>query len=144
MWVARDFERINEKFTPQKALAADYFGRQGASERLGRASMLRGISSSQYARLKREDEAMARGPYLPLIIEACGEDEFSYEYRHGATSHGAFTFSLSAILRREKTISFEDLIAKTRELLADLRYAQEPRILGPTAILQHNVPWTAG
>ena len=38
---------------------------------------------------------MAPGPYLPLIIEACGEDEFSYEYRHGATSHGAFTFSLA-------------------------------------------------
>lgn len=106
--------------------------------------MLRGISASKYARLKKQKSVMARGPYLPLIIEACGEEEFSYEYRHGATSHGAFTFSLASILRREKTITFEELVAKTREQLADLQYAQEPRILGPTKIVKHKVPWTAG
>jgi hypothetical protein len=33
------------------------------------------------------------GPYLPLIIEACQEKEFSYEYRDGATSYGAFTYA---------------------------------------------------
>ena len=145
MWVSRDFARINEKFTPTEGLGGRLLraGKAPANALAGRrccaASRPRNMPASS-----GEDEAMARGPYLPLIIEACAEDEFSYEYRHGATSHGAFTFSLSAILRREKTISFEDLIAKTRELLADLRYAQEPRILGPTAILQHNVPWTAG
>ncbi len=142
MWVARDFSRINERFTARKELAADYFGREGATKRLGRASMLRGLSSGQYDRLKKGGEAVDLGPYLPVIIEACGEEEFSYEYRHGATSHGAFTFSLANILRREKSISFETLIAKTRAQLADLQYAQEPRILGPSAILKHKVPWT--
>jgi hypothetical protein len=88
---------------------------------------------------------MARGPYLPLIIEACGEEEFSYEYRHGATSHGAFTYSLDSILRRKKkAITFEKLVAETRQQLADLQYAQEPRILGPRAVLRHKVPWTVG
>ena len=73
MWVARNFERINGRFTPEKKLAAEYFGRNGATQRLGRASMLRGLSAGQYSRLKRRNSEIARGPYLPLIIEACRE-----------------------------------------------------------------------
>ncbi|MDO8354666.1 MAG: caspase family protein, partial [Aestuariivirga sp.] len=148
MWVSRDFTRINKDFTREKDVAVEYFGRDGATQRLGRASMLRGLSSAKYDQLKKQNSAMARGPYLPLIIEACGEDEFSYEYRHGATSHGAFTFSLANILRnenrRKRRITFETLIAKTREQLAELRYAQIPQILGPEIIVKHKIPWTAG
>jgi hypothetical protein len=143
MWVPRDFERINSRFSAKKEVAAGYFGRRGTTQRLGRASMLRGLSSAQYGRLKKQDKEMAWGPYLPLIIEACAEEQLSYEYRHGATSHGAFTFSLDSILRRErKGITFERLVTKTRETLADLQYAQEPQILGPSAIRKHKVPWT--
>jgi hypothetical protein len=143
MWVARDFTRINATFTPQKDLAASYFGRDGATQRLGRASMLRGISSTRYDKLKRDGKAEALGPYLPLIIEACGEEEYSYEYRHGATSHGAFTFSLASILRdaRSKGVTFEQLVQRTGVRLADLRYDQKPQILGPSSIRKHEVPW---
>ena len=93
MWVSRDFARINDKFTPEKDLAADYFGGRAppnawAGQRCCAASLL-AICAPQARR-----RGQARGPYLPLIIEACGEDEFSYEYRHGAASHGAFTYSL--------------------------------------------------
>jgi hypothetical protein len=144
MWVSRDFARLDNKFTPKKDLSAAYFGQDGATKRLGRASMLRGLSSAQYARLKRTDEMKARGPYLPVIIEACAEHEYSYEYRHGAASHGAFTYSLAAILRKEKTITFEGLVGKVKDQLAELGYAQVPSILGPNAILQHKVPYTAG
>ena len=144
MWVGREFRRINESFTSQKALAAGYFGRNGATRRLGRASMLRGLSSTRYARLKRQDEERAWGPYLPLIIEACAEEQLSYEYRHGATSHGAFTYCLASILRRErKAVTFEALVDKTRAQLADLQYDQIPQILGPRAIRQHKIPWVA-
>jgi metacaspase-1 len=144
MWVSRDFKRINEQFTAEKKVAAAYFGEEGATRRLGRASMLRGLSSQKYARLKKQSKELAKGPYLPLIIEACGESEFSYEYRHGATSHGAFTYSLDNILRREKkAISFQQLVVKTRDQLADLQYAQVPQILGPGAILKSKVPWKA-
>lgn len=143
MWVARDFRRINRHFTPQKDLAAAYFGDDGATRRLGRASMLRrGLSSIQYSRLKKRRPDLAQGPYLPMIIEACQEDELSYEYRHGATSHGAFTFSLANILRRERrAITFEGLLKKTRQQLAELKYQQTPQILGPSAILRHKIPW---
>jgi hypothetical protein len=141
MWVNRDFKRINEDFTQSKAVAEEFFGRTGAAQRIGRATMLRGLSASQYQRLKKKDELLARGPYLPVIIEACGEDELSYEYRHGATSHGAFTFSLAQILRKQKSITFKALVEQTAARLADLQYAQEPRILGPEAITGQKVPW---
>ena len=144
MWVSRDFERLNEKFTGKKDVAIKYFGQDGATMRLGRATMLRRLTSAQYGRLKKSNTAMSRGPYLPVIIEACGEEEFSYEYRHGATSYGAFTYSLAQILRSEKSITFESPVDKVKNQLAELQYQQEPRILGPSSILQHEVPWTAG
>jgi hypothetical protein len=144
MWVRRDFSRINKDFTPNKTLAVDYFGTDGATQRMGRASMLRGIKAAEYEKLKKAQDPSALGPYLPVIIEACSEDEFSYEYRHGATSHGAFTFSLASILERSKAISFEDLVKATGKQLQELGYAQKPAILGPGSILKYNVPWTAG
>jgi hypothetical protein len=144
MWVGRDFERINERFTSDKDLASEFFGRGGATYRLGRGAMLRGLSQAEYAKMRKSGDPMATGPYLPMIIEACGEDELSYEYRHGATSHGAFTFSLASILRTRKRISFERLVGEVRDRLAELRYPQEPRILAPSDQLRARVPFTSG
>ncbi|WP_284736042.1 caspase family protein [Dongia deserti] len=148
MWVSRDFNRINETFTRQKETAIEYFGHNGATKRLGRAAMLRGLSAREYDRLKKgRRRKQPIGPYLPLIIEACGEEQLSYEYRHGAVSYGAFTFSLANILRREnaakRSISFERLVAKTRAQLAELEYDQTPQILGPTAVRRQKVPLLA-
>src|SRR5262249_26085584 len=47
----------------------------------------------QYARPRKQQRHA--GPYLPIIYEACKEQELAYEYRHGVTSYGAFTYSLS-------------------------------------------------
>jgi len=141
MWVPRDFKRINPRYSSKQAVQEAFFGAEGTSERIGRASMLRPLSEQEYE--ARKDE-LAPGPYLPLIIEACGEEELSYEYRHGATSYGAFTFSLGQILRREKKISFEALVGKVSEQLKDLGYEQTPRILGPSDIVKQNVPFASG
>ena len=141
-----ELHRINEKFTPRRELAAQYFGESGATVRLGRGSMLRGATSAQYNRMVRDKDPAAIGPYLPVIIEACAEEELSYEYRHGAVSYGAFTYSLANILRRRagKPISFKKLVEETRDQLADLKYNQVPQILGPTKVLQARVPWLNG
>lgn len=140
-WVPRSFERINKDFTSSPAVADKYFGPHGATERLGRASMIRSLSQKQYDSLKKQDEEAARGAYLPVIIEACRAEQYSYEYRHGVTSHGAFTFNLAKILRRRKRISFVDLVEETRKELAGLNFDQEPSILGPNEIIQSNVPF---
>ncbi|WGM39775.1 caspase family protein [Caulobacter sp. NIBR1757] len=146
MWVQRDFLPLNRDFTKDKAVEAEFFGNNAATERLGRASMLRGLGQKDYSSLKRTDPELARGPYLPLIIEACREDQLSYEYRHGASSQGAFTFSLAQILRKPRKggITFDQLVAETRKQLKYLQYDQEPQILGPSHIVKAKVPWLAG
>ena len=143
MWVPRDFKRkATSRFTTDRALAQRYFGRKGQTERLGRAAMLRGgLSAAQFDSRKGKEPDLPPGPYLPLIIEACGEAELSYEYRHGATSYGAFTFSLAAILRRRRDLTFNELVRATGAQLKDLQYDQQPQILGPTAVVEAKAPW---
>ncbi|MBN9669911.1 caspase family protein [Roseibium aggregatum] len=140
-WVQRSFTRINKDFTSNTEIAGKYFGPQGATERIGRASMIRGLTEKQYDALKKKDVEAAEGAYLPVIIEACRAEQYSYEYRHGVTSHGAFTFNIAKILRERKRISFEDLVVETRKELADLGFDQEPSILGPSEIVKSHVPF---
>ena len=142
MWVPRDFRRQGKGFTDDSALDTRYFGKDGSTERLGRAAMRRTLSTKEFeARKAGGQPDIPDGPYLPLIIEACGEGELSYEYRHGATSHGAFTYSLAAILREKKKITFQNLIEQTGARLSDLGYAQKPQILGPSAQVGALTPW---
>jgi hypothetical protein len=142
MWVSRDFRRQGKGFTDDEALEIRYFGKDGATARLGRAAMRRTLSTKAYEARKAGDQPeIPAGPYLPLIIEACGEGELSYEYRHGAVSHGAFTYSLAAILRERKKITFQALVAETGARLNDLGYAQKPQILGPSSLVGALTPW---
>ena len=142
MWVSRDFKRLNRAFSSRADVNADFFGSDGASTRIGRASLLRMQTEEEYRRSKRRAGSTKLGPYLPLIMEACREQEFSYEYRHGVTSYGAFTFVVCQELRRRKRISFKRLVEVTREQLAELGYDQKPQILGPQAIMNARVPWS--
>ena len=91
--------------------------------------------------MKKKDSRKADGAYLPVIIEACRADQFAYEYRHGVTSHGAFTYNLAKILRQRKRISFADLVEETRQELDDLEFDQVPCILGPTQVVESHIPW---
>jgi hypothetical protein len=141
MWVSRDFKRLNRRFSSVKEVNAAFFGADGASTRIGRASLVRSQPEDEYRRLKRRAGTSRVGPYLPLIIEACGEKEFSYEYRDGAASYGAFTFAMCLELRKRRRITFKRLVEVTADKLADLGYEQRPQILGPKAVLNATVPW---
>jgi hypothetical protein len=142
MWVSRDFKRLNRRFSSREEVNTAFFGTDGASTRIGRASLLRKQTEREYRQLKRRAGSPRVGPYLPLIIEACQEKEFSYEYRDGATSYGAFTYSLCRELRDRRRISFKRLVDVAAARLADLGYAQQPQILGPQAIVNRRVPWS--
>lgn len=144
MWVDRDFAPLNAAFSPDKEANDQFFGENRATVRLGRAAMLRRDSEKQYRSVAGATKKKPVGPYLPLIIEACGENELSYEYRHGATSYGAFTFCLASVLREEAKISYKDLVAKVGERLSQLQYDQRPQILGPTIHMDAEVPWRTG
>jgi uncharacterized caspase-like protein len=142
MWVSRDFKRLNRSFSSRDDVNIDFFGADGASTRIGRASLLRQQTEDEYRLQKRRAGSAKIGPYLPLIIEACREKEFSYEYRHGVTSYGAFTFSICQELRRRKRITFKRLVEVTGTKLAELGYRQKPQILGPQEIMNARVPWS--
>ena len=94
MWVSRDFKRLNKNFSSDTEVNKKFFGKNGATSRLGRASLLRGQDERTYKSMTKTGSGKNLGPYLPMIIEACREEEYSYEYRHGVTSYGAFTYSL--------------------------------------------------
>jgi len=142
MWVSRDFKRLNRAFSSREDVNADFFGGDGASTRIGRASLLRVQTEEEYRSRKRRAGSAKIGPYLPLIMEACQEKEFSYEYRHGVTSYGAFTFSICQELRKRKRITFKRLVEVTADKLAELGYRQKPQILGPQEIMNARVPWS--
>jgi metacaspase-1 len=139
MWVQRDLPPLNRSIGQQRN-GKTFVGDDKATYRLGRGMSLRTVSNAEYDRTR--SALNHKGPYMPIVYEACGESEFSYEYEHGAISYGAFTYSLSAVLRRARQpVSFSALLEQTANVLEDLHYDQHPEAAGPRDILQADVPW---
>lgn len=143
MWVARDLKPANKDLAGT-AVGAAFVGASGATRRIGRAVPLRCLANKRYDAIRKDRHH--HGPYLPVILEACQEQEYAYEYLHGATAHGAFTFVLSKILReynvaRRRPINFRQLMKLTQSELHDLQYDQTPVMVGPEKIVEQNIPW---
>ena len=93
MWVTRALPPAN----PDLAASANgqrIVGVSGATRLLGQAVSLRTLSTPKSEKVRQLGH---QGPYLPVVYEACREQELAYEYRHGVISHGAFTYALAAI-----------------------------------------------
>jgi hypothetical protein len=139
MWVSRDFPSLNRSLAEKKE-SQDYMGRNGATRRLGRAMTLRTMSNSEYDSTRKTLGHL--GPYLPILLEACQEQELSYEYRHGATSYGAYTFCLAEVLRASRTgLTFEELNSQVTAKLHRLKYGQTPNLVGAKDRVSQKVPW---
>ena len=82
---------------------------------------------------------------MPTIITASNEDQYSYEYRHGVTSYGAFTYALTHILSRQreagKNPTISGLMTDVSGMLKRLHYQQTPQLAGPKAITGSRLPW---
>jgi len=141
MWVPRDLRPINADFAADAEAMRQYCGATRATMRLGRAMRLRAISARAYAARKKRRRSQIIGPYLPMIFQACREDQLAYEYRHGVQSYGAFTFSLTEILRQKRRITFHELVRQAATRLTQLGYEQSPMLLGPRKIMRSRVPW---
>ena len=55
-----------------------------------------------------------RGPYMPVVLAACEEGGYAYEYHHGTIGYGVFTYALAKEFRkaqaaRETDVSFTEL-----------------------------------
>ena len=138
MWVSRTLQRAKER----KAYGRpDIFGEGGDVNRLGRAVELRADRKCFDRACKELDH---KGPFMPFIIQACQEKQYSYEYRHGVQSFGAFTYALSVILRdpkRPKNISWSKLVKTVADKLDELEYDQVPCLICPTPFKNKPIPW---
>ncbi len=117
-------------------------GEDGVLRRIGRGQTLRGESPSDYdARRKIYGH---QGPYMPILLEACAENESAYEYQHGSVAYGAFTYALCEGLNRGRTdvgarkraqgITFETLIETTRARVKPVaRGPQTPQLVCASA-----------
>ena len=142
MWVERNMETENRSLARSRA-GKEYLGTNGATRRIGRAVALRGLPNARYDRERKE--LNHKGAYLPIIMEACQEEELAYEYRDGANAYGAFTYCLVRLLRdlrRRGNPSFTALTKQTAERLQDLGYKQTPALVGPRPLLGKPIPWT--
>ncbi len=143
MWRKRELPTPNESLAKSRDGAA-YLGANKSTYRLGRGVPLRSLANRTY---DRERKALGhKGPYLPIILEACGEEQYSYEYRDGAASYGAFTFSLARSLRDQRALGrnpdFVRLSRLTTEKIKALRYEQDPCVAGPPSQLKQRIPWS--
>jgi hypothetical protein len=142
MWVPRTLPVANEDLaaSPEGRL---YVGSSGATRLLGRAVSLRTLSKARCRKVCKD--LKHKGPFLPIVFEACGEKELASEYRHGVSSYGAFTYALAASLRRHESagqsITFAQLLAETGHTLQHLDYDQHPVLVGPGPLVKKAIPW---
>ena len=87
-----------------------------------------------------------KGPFMSIIFQACQEKQYSYEYRHGVQSYGAFTYSLGLIPRaakqKKQKLYWTQLKVAITNKLADLKYDQEPGLVCPTVLKTQPIPWS--
>ena len=143
MWEDRPLDTANKELAKSPE-GPSYTGQNGATNRFGRAVELRSLAAKEYN--QRRKDYGHHGPYLPVIMEACQEDELSYEYRHGVTSYGAYTYSLATVLRMNrlqgKNPSFHELTKLVEKQLRTLKYDQTPCLLGPGKVIKEPIPIT--
>jgi len=142
MWEDRKLPPANPDLSDTEARRVKYTGESGAVYSLGRAIPLRALRNKSCANVC--ERLGHKGPFMPIIFEACGEEQLSYEYRHGATSYGAFTFALAKNLRAARARpTYQQLIDKTNHTLKSLSYDQTAQAVGPKSIISTVVPGQA-
>jgi hypothetical protein len=145
MWVPRELNLAKQKLLQSKADQPLYLGERGETKRLGRAVSLWTEERSFQRAKKAYGHA---GPYVPVLLQACREHELSYEYRHGVTAYGAFTYCLSSLFRSLKTtgksVTFETLARQAAGRLKQLGYPQTPVLFGPRRKTRQPIPYLRG
>jgi hypothetical protein len=107
-----------------------WLGESGSVRRLGRGTSLWTPSATEYKAAKSANDH--EGPYVPMMLEACAEGQLAYEYRHGVTAFGAFTYSVCSVLQqiareqKRPRLNYEDLVARVGERIATV--VPEPQI----------------
>jgi hypothetical protein len=138
-WQPRPLKQFLPDLEASKRAA--YVDKSGDTLKIGRAVQLRDLPNTVYDDVRKLREH--KGPYLPLVLEACQADQFSYEHANGSTVNGAFTFELvseyRAASRRKSVTTFLRLTQRVGTRLKALGYAEAPQIVGPDDILKGSI-----
>lgn len=145
MWFSRARMDLTRRMD-RKALPEDirrYLGADGATQKMGRAV---GRWSEDPLAFKAATRRMGHhGPYNPVILAACREDQYAYEYTHGSVPYGAMTYMLVQQVRASngrKTL--EDIVRQCNSVLKNqLGYEQEAQLYRPSNHKQLRFPGTA-
>jgi hypothetical protein len=125
-----------------KGTREGYSGIGGATYKLGRAVPLRKLDDQEYDKVR--ELRGHEGPYLPVVLEACRENQLSYEYANGSITNGAFTYALAqeyrAAGRRKTETTFVELIRKISSQIKTLGYDEQPQLVGPTDVIKGPIP----
>jgi hypothetical protein len=133
MWEERPLNQLNPNFGGGRDVRQKFMGANGHTKRLGSGMSLRvDRTATQYSKAPKARP----GPYMPVIMEACVEGSFAYEYHHGAVSYGVFTFALAKEFRKAKRegITFNALRDRVNATMKTLRYDQLCAVEGPDSV----------
>jgi hypothetical protein len=146
MWVPRDFDDARGRASRLYSRQPKPEDRRPGLRSFGQCDDLRAQgaklrATTQRVAAQRRVSGAARkafghkGPFMPLLMYACGETELASEYVHGSVSYGAFTFVLTKLFRQAQekpsTSSLNRLVAAARRELHRLDYDQTPEFIGP-------------
>lgn len=134
-WVGRDLPAWGGGLGAAKQ--AEFFGAGGAVRRLGRAAVLRRTMDAGFQAACRE--LGHRGPFMPVILQACGEAETAVEIRIGTVAHGAFTWAVNAELKQGRSMTWLGLISAAARRMRRAGIRQSPQAVGPAAVLAASV-----
>jgi hypothetical protein len=137
MWKERSLRDLNPNFGGTEAERAKFMGQTGSTKKLGAGMSLRETrTKTQYD--KASDKRP--GPYMPVVLAACQEGSYAYEYHHGAIGYGVFTYALAKEFRkaqqaRQADISFKALCNRVNQTMDHLKYDQISAVAGPTSVV---------
>ena len=134
-WRSRQLNRLLPDWDAEKQRA--YTGSNGTTYKIGRAVPLRRVAHEKFKELTELREH--HGPYLPIVIEACRDNQLSYEHVTGAVTHGAFTYALMSEFKKPAELSFRKLEARVTRNLKGLGLDQHPQIVGPKIVLENPI-----
>ena len=73
---------------------------------------------------------------MPVVLTACEEGGYAYEYHHGTIGYGVLTYALAKEFRRAQTaretgVSFSEFGQRVNATMKTLRYDQISDVKGP-------------
>src|SRR6478672_3722201 len=129
MWEERQLDPLNRNFGGSQAEKQKFMGAKGHTKRLGTGMSLREDRTAADYKKAPKDRP---GPYMPVMMEACVEGSYAYEYHHGAVSYGVFTFALAKEFRKamREGVSFNQLRDRVNATMRTLHYDQVSAVEG--------------